>query len=58
MKYESYKEEMLLLILRVFSFISLTEELLHEISLVEVVGCTLNICFLGYYLLMVHTYLT
>lgn len=58
-KYESYEEEMLLLVvLRVFSFITLTEELLHEISLVEVVGCTLNICFLGYYCMMVHINLT
>ncbi|KAK2583189.1 hypothetical protein KPH14_009209 [Odynerus spinipes] len=31
------------------NFISLTEEVLNEISLVEVVGCTLNICLLGYY---------
>ncbi|XP_018406422.1 PREDICTED: uncharacterized protein LOC108782615 [Cyphomyrmex costatus] len=37
---------------RILNFISLTEELLHEISLVEVVGCTLNICFLGYYCMM------
>lgn len=36
-----------------FSFIALTEELLHEISLVEVVGSTLNMCFLGYYTMMV-----
>lgn len=35
------------------SFISLTEKVLHEISLVEIVGCTLNICFLGYYVIMV-----
>ncbi|XP_076235772.1 uncharacterized protein LOC143180125 [Calliopsis andreniformis] len=37
---------------RVINFIELTEDLLHEISLVEVVGCTLNICFLGYYSMM------
>ncbi|XP_024876935.1 odorant receptor 85f-like [Temnothorax curvispinosus] len=37
---------------RILNFISLTEELLHEISLIEVVGCTLNICFLGYYCMM------
>lgn len=47
---------MRLLVSRIFSFISLIEELLHEISLVEVVGCTLNICFLGYYCMMVHIY--
>ncbi|KAI4479596.1 hypothetical protein M0804_010993 [Polistes exclamans] len=34
---------------RALNFISLTEEVLNEISLVEVVGCTLNICLLGYY---------
>ncbi|XP_035737203.1 uncharacterized protein LOC118448265 isoform X1 [Vespa mandarinia] len=34
---------------RALKFISLTEEVLNEISLVEVVGCTLNICLLGYY---------
>lgn len=49
---------MLLFVLCIFSFISLTEELLQEISLVEVVGCTLNICFLGYYCMMVYIYLT
>ncbi|XP_011880199.1 PREDICTED: odorant receptor 63a-like [Vollenhovia emeryi] len=37
---------------RILNFISLTEELLHEISLIEVVGCTLNICFLGYHLMV------
>lgn len=36
-------------LLQRFSFIALTEDLLREISLVEVVGCTINICFLGYY---------
>ncbi|XP_068971245.1 odorant receptor 13a-like [Bombus flavifrons] len=34
---------------RIINFIALTEDLLREISLVEVVGCTINICFLGYY---------
>ncbi|KAK9299127.1 hypothetical protein QLX08_007746 [Tetragonisca angustula] len=34
---------------RVINFISLTEDVLQEISLIEVVGCTINICFLGYY---------
>lgn len=32
------------------------EDLLREISLVEVVGCTINICFLGYYSMMVQFY--
>ncbi|CAK9804348.1 Odorant receptor 43a [Anthophora quadrimaculata] len=34
---------------RVINFIALTEDLLHEISLIEMVGCTLNMCCLGYY---------
>ncbi|KAL2731023.1 odorant receptor 13a-like [Vespula squamosa] len=37
--------------LRIFDFISWIEELFNEICLVELVGCTLNICFLGYYLM-------
>ncbi|CAD1473675.1 unnamed protein product, partial [Heterotrigona itama] len=37
---------------RIINFISLTEDLLHEISLVEIVGCTINMCFLGYYSMM------
>ncbi|XP_046835676.1 uncharacterized protein LOC124431618 [Vespa crabro] len=38
--------------LRIFDFISWIEELFNEICFVELVGCTLNICFLGYYLMM------
>ncbi|XP_071641218.1 odorant receptor 4-like isoform X4 [Temnothorax longispinosus] len=34
--------------IRILSFITRTEELLNEICLVDVVGCTLNICFLGF----------
>ncbi|XP_047365578.1 uncharacterized protein LOC124955335 isoform X2 [Vespa velutina] len=37
---------------RTLNFISLTENLLHEVSLIEVVGCTLNMCLLGYYCIM------
>ncbi|KAL0117042.1 hypothetical protein PUN28_010124 [Cardiocondyla obscurior] len=37
---------------RILRFISLTEKIIHEISLVEIIGCTLNICFLGYYVIM------
>ncbi|CAD6201203.1 GSCOCT00013983001.2-RA-CDS [Cotesia congregata] len=33
-------------------FIASTENVLCEICLVEVIGCTLNICFLGYYLML------
>ncbi|CAD1473643.1 unnamed protein product, partial [Heterotrigona itama] len=39
--------------LYILGFISQIEELLNEICFVEVVGCTMNICFLGYYLLTV-----
>ncbi|KAG5319437.1 OR13A protein, partial [Pseudoatta argentina] len=34
--------------IRILSFIDRTEKLLNEICLVDVVGCTLNICFLGF----------
>ncbi|XP_032669650.1 uncharacterized protein LOC116843377 [Odontomachus brunneus] len=34
---------------RVLRFVSLTDRVLREISVVEIVGCTLNMCFLGYY---------
>nr|XP_012230135.1 PREDICTED: odorant receptor 63a-like [Linepithema humile] len=37
---------------RILHFISLTDKVLREISLVEIVGCTLNMCFLGYYTIM------
>ncbi|KAF7381384.1 hypothetical protein HZH66_013778 [Vespula vulgaris] len=36
---------------RILSFVAFTEDLLQEISLVEVLGCTLNICLLGYNLI-------
>ncbi|KAL0117061.1 hypothetical protein PUN28_010129 [Cardiocondyla obscurior] len=38
---------------RILRFISLTDKVLREISVVEIVGCTLNMCFLGYYTLTV-----
>ncbi|XP_017795939.1 PREDICTED: uncharacterized protein LOC108577311 [Habropoda laboriosa] len=37
--------------LKILGFISQIEGLLNEICFVEVIGCTLNICFLTYYLL-------
>ncbi|XP_043488579.1 uncharacterized protein LOC122515328 [Polistes fuscatus] len=37
---------------QILNFISVTENLLNEISLIEVVGCTLNMCLLGYYCIM------
>ncbi|XP_014296004.2 odorant receptor 4 [Microplitis demolitor] len=37
---------------RTLRFIASTENVLCEICLVEVIGCTLNICFLGYYLML------
>ncbi|XP_011308559.1 uncharacterized protein [Fopius arisanus] len=37
---------------RTLDFIIRTEKILREICLVEICGCTLNICFIGYYLMM------
>ncbi|XP_018406411.1 PREDICTED: uncharacterized protein LOC108782604 [Cyphomyrmex costatus] len=37
---------------RILCFIELAEKVLHKVSFVEVVGCTLNICLLGYYIIM------
>ncbi|XP_011684705.1 PREDICTED: odorant receptor 85c-like [Wasmannia auropunctata] len=34
---------------RILRFISLTDKVLREISIVEIVGCTLNMCLLGYF---------
>ncbi|XP_019699408.2 uncharacterized protein LOC105188541 isoform X2 [Harpegnathos saltator] len=36
---------------RVLRFVSLTDRILREISIVEIVGCTSNMCFLGYYVI-------
>ncbi|XP_019883396.1 odorant receptor 85c-like isoform X1 [Camponotus floridanus] len=38
--------------IRILRFISLTDKVLREISIVEIAGCTLNMCFLGYYTIM------
>ncbi|XP_066586993.1 uncharacterized protein [Prorops nasuta] len=40
---------------RTLSFIDQAEYILREISFVEVVGCTLNMCFLSYYTLKEYT---
>jgi len=53
--YNFYKGEMQLLVSCVFSFISPIEELLHEISLVEIVGSTY--VFFEYYCMMVYIHL-
>ncbi|XP_017878894.2 odorant receptor 63a-like isoform X1 [Ceratina calcarata] len=37
---------------RIVNFVAHMENLLREISLVEVVGCTINMCFLGYHTMM------
>nr|XP_012230136.1 PREDICTED: uncharacterized protein LOC105676663 [Linepithema humile] len=34
---------------RILHFISLTDKVLREISFVEMIGCTLSMCFLGYF---------
>ncbi|KAL6426546.1 hypothetical protein ACFW04_009160 [Cataglyphis niger] len=38
--------------LRVLNFISRIESIMHKVSLVELVGCTINMCLLGYYCIM------
>ncbi|RLU16226.1 ObirOr5-L22 [Ooceraea biroi] len=35
--------------LRVLSFIARIEDVMHQICLVELLGCTFNLCMLGYY---------
>ncbi|XP_020295537.1 uncharacterized protein LOC109860675 [Pseudomyrmex gracilis] len=53
--YNSVNERLAIIIeehVRILRFISLVEKILHEISLVEIVECTLNMCFLGYYVIM------
>ncbi|XP_076375581.1 odorant receptor 4-like [Megalopta genalis] len=37
---------------RILKFLSITDEALQHISFVEFIGCTLNLCLLGYYILM------
>nr|XP_003700913.1 PREDICTED: odorant receptor 22c-like [Megachile rotundata] len=37
---------------RILKFLELTEKILRHISLVEFLGCTLNLCLLSYYVLM------
>ncbi|XP_076176269.1 odorant receptor 10-like [Ptiloglossa arizonensis] len=37
---------------RVLRFLSNTEKVLRQISFVEFTGCTMNLCLLGYYLIM------
>ncbi|XP_015179392.1 PREDICTED: uncharacterized protein LOC107067955 [Polistes dominula] len=37
---------------RVLNFITYTEDSMNEISLVEILACTLNICMVGYYMIM------
>jgi len=41
-----------------FSFISLTDRILREISVVEIVQCTVSMCLLGYNIIMVYKYYT
>ncbi|XP_036147233.1 uncharacterized protein LOC105835763 [Monomorium pharaonis] len=38
--------------LRILSFVSRTEKIMNIICLVELIGCTMHICCLGYYCLM------
>ncbi|XP_012214668.1 odorant receptor 82a-like isoform X2 [Linepithema humile] len=38
--------------LRALSFISRIESIMHKIALVELTGCTINMCLIGYYSIM------
>ncbi|XP_018406398.1 PREDICTED: odorant receptor 22c-like [Cyphomyrmex costatus] len=38
--------------LRILSFISEVESIMNKISLAELIGCTMVMCFLGYYVIM------
>ncbi|XP_020295544.1 odorant receptor 4-like [Pseudomyrmex gracilis] len=38
--------------LRILSFLKRVESIMHKVSLVEFVGCTINMCLLGYYCIM------
>ncbi|XP_011058412.1 PREDICTED: odorant receptor 22c-like [Acromyrmex echinatior] len=38
--------------LRVLSFISCVESIMHKVSLAELMGCTTSMCLLGYYTIM------
>ncbi|XP_071558252.1 odorant receptor 10-like [Temnothorax nylanderi] len=38
--------------LRILSFVSRTEKIMNIICLVELIGCTMHICLLGYYCIM------
>ncbi|XP_036147243.1 odorant receptor 63a-like [Monomorium pharaonis] len=52
--YDNIDERLAMIVqqhVRILRFISLTDKVLREISVVEIVGCTLNMCFLGYYTL-------
>ncbi|CAD6201201.1 GSCOCT00013798001.3-RA-CDS [Cotesia congregata] len=46
---ESRIAQIVQLHLRAFNFIVRTEKILNEVCLIEFIGCTMNICFLGYY---------
>ena len=36
-----------------FSFISRVESIMHKASLAELMGCTMSLCLIGYYTIMV-----
>nr|QNL14949.1 olfactory receptor 5 [Aulacocentrum confusum] len=46
---ENKMAEIIELHLRALGFIMQVEDILNEVCLIEFIGCTLNICFLGYY---------
>ncbi|KAL0117057.1 hypothetical protein PUN28_010128 [Cardiocondyla obscurior] len=55
--YDNVDERLAMIVqqhVRILHFVSLTDKILREISVVEIVGCTLSMCFLGYYIVMVR----
>ncbi|XP_070518189.1 odorant receptor 4-like isoform X2 [Cardiocondyla obscurior] len=53
--YDNVDERLAMIVqqhVRILHFVSLTDKILREISVVEIVGCTLSMCFLGYYIVM------
>ncbi|XP_011880188.1 PREDICTED: odorant receptor 85c-like isoform X2 [Vollenhovia emeryi] len=50
--YNNMNERLVMIVeqhVQILRFISLTDKILCEISIIEIVQCTLNICLLGYY---------
>ncbi|XP_036147239.1 odorant receptor 4 [Monomorium pharaonis] len=53
--YDNVNERLAMIVqqhVRILNFISLMDKILREISILEVVGCTISMCLLGYYFVM------